>query len=82
MTEYGGLLRDIGQKQGRLNSKRTGGAKVNDKSLVRDTAGDGTSASPESLLIESKSTALHNRHAKWPDKVVDRPQGKSLLPIG
>jgi hypothetical protein len=84
MAEYGRVLSDTRPKHGALNPKAFGGTKQKptDKGLVRATASGPSSALPQSLIVESQSAALHNRHDEWSDKLVDLPQGERLLALG
>jgi hypothetical protein len=83
MSEYGKVLGNAGQRQGRMNPTASGRSKPqgNDKGVAQGLAGVATLPLPAVLTVESREAALHHRHDEWSDKLVHLAYGETLIPI-
>jgi hypothetical protein len=83
MSEYGRVVGDAGQRQGRMDPKASGKSKPQgkDNGIAQGMAGVATIALPTALTVESREAALHHRHDEWSEKLVHLAYGETLTPI-
>jgi hypothetical protein len=83
LSEYGRVVGDAGQRQGRTDPKASGTSKPQgkDKGVAQGMAGVASITLPTALTVESREAALHHRHDEWSEKLVHLAYGETLTPI-